>query len=369
MDAKGKRRQMLLIYVAIGIMAAVITGRFLYQNRMEFWKVQARSAFRVVLEEELQKRKMEVPFHVQGNIDLSTMDVNDQKKEPITVSLMSKYGEKDFIIPYEKHIYNIERSSDWRAIRSVALEERPLIADSLNLVWKELLERIEYPGKTVVRVSVVDWWEHEACTYSEDSLYLSKSDSLATHYLGYRCEVGVTGYLYSPWWVIFSWKDMFLLGILIAGCILLFFVQDYVSRICRRLFVKEVPVVVEKDIQVIKEIPVIVGYEGQPHIYRLEDGVRFDADLNMLKKGNAGMILAPLSSKLLRGFLDAKDFKLSNDEILHLLWPNGNGTQDNLYTNIKRLRGYLSRISNCTIENGNFSYQLKKPHFIEESHE
>lgn len=60
-------------------------------------------------------------------------------------------------------------------------------------------------------------------------------------------------------------------------------------------------------------------------------------------------------------FLDAKDFKLSNDEILNLLWPDGNGTLNNLHTNIKRLRGYLSRISNYKIENKNFSYQLKIP--------
>ena len=40
---------MLLIYVAIGIIAAVITGWFVYQNRMEYWETQARSAFRVAL--------------------------------------------------------------------------------------------------------------------------------------------------------------------------------------------------------------------------------------------------------------------------------------------------------------------------------
>ena len=45
MDEKRERRQMLLIYVAIGVIVAVITGWFLYQNRMEFWETQARSAF------------------------------------------------------------------------------------------------------------------------------------------------------------------------------------------------------------------------------------------------------------------------------------------------------------------------------------
>lgn len=353
MDEKRERRQMLLAYFAIGVVAAVIVGWFVYQDRMEFWETQARSAFRMALGEELQKRKMGIPFHVQGDIDLSIMDANDRKKGPITVSMISGYGEKDFIIPYEKHIHNIERPSNWRMIRSMVLEERPLVADSLNLVWKELLGRIEYPGKTVVRVSVVDWWEHESHTYSEDSLYLSKSDSLATCYLGYRCEVGVTGYLYGPWWVMLSWKDMLLLGALTIGCIFLFFVQNYVDRIYRRLFVKE--------------IPVIVGHESQPHIYRLEDDLFFDADSGVLYRGDNRVKLTEIHAKLLHGFLDAKDYKLSVNGIMDLLWPDGSVTQGNVHTVIARLRKALSEISDWWIENKKLCYQLKSPISSEKS--
>lgn len=62
---------MLLIYVAIGIIAAVITGWFVYQNRMEYWETQARSAFRVALGKELQKRnEVDVYFSSSGNIRL-----------------------------------------------------------------------------------------------------------------------------------------------------------------------------------------------------------------------------------------------------------------------------------------------------------
>lgn len=70
-----------------------------------------------------------------------------------------------------------------------------------------------------------------------------------------------------------------------------------------------------------------------------------------------GSIISQIATR----FLDMEDCRLSNDEILCLLWPNGNGTSDKLYTNVRRLRGYLSQISNYTIENENFSYQLKSP--------
>lgn len=46
--------QNLLIYVAIGVVSAGTTAWFLYQNRMDFFKAQACSAFRVALMEELQ---------------------------------------------------------------------------------------------------------------------------------------------------------------------------------------------------------------------------------------------------------------------------------------------------------------------------
>ena len=73
---------MLLIYVAIGIIAAVITGWFVYQNRMEYWETQARSAFRVALGKELQKRnEVDLYFSSSGNISLPYESININKEK------------------------------------------------------------------------------------------------------------------------------------------------------------------------------------------------------------------------------------------------------------------------------------------------
>lgn len=366
---KKKNWKLLLIYAAIGIAVAGITGWFLYQENIKTLRVQARDTLGKALSEELQKwNGIYVYYMLSGKFQLPN-DSIDIKKDPIKIPIASEFGKKDFLVPYEKHHYNIEQSSDKRGMHLYLLKVSPLNADSLGMIWKSRLDSIAFPGTTAIRISVSDWWEHESYTYSPDSLYVSQSDSLFSYYLGYRCEVGVTGYLHTSWWMLFTWEDMVLLVVLIVGCMLLSFIQEYVVKILRRLFVKEKvvveekTVVIEKEVHVIieKEVPVIVGHDHHSHIYQLEEGTYFDTDSRMLKKGDELVKLMPQLAKLLQGFLDVEDYRLSNDEIIRLLWPKDDGTSDKLHQNIKRLRGCLSQISSTTIESENSTYRLKIP--------
>lgn len=360
MDKKKEDLKLLLVYAVIGIIAAGTTGWFLYQNRMKFWKEQACAAFRVALMEELQKRKeVETYYAFSGNMSLP-IDSIDSKMEPITVSMESEYGKKDFVIPYEKHIHNIERSSSLRALYSYVLERFPLKADSLNAVWGNLLSEMGFYGKTIVRVVVTDWWERENCAYSDDSLLVAKSDSLTSKYLGYRCEVGTTGYMYYPWWTTLTIKDKILLCALVFCCCLLFFIQEYIVKAYRYCFVREVTVVVEK------EIPVVMVEKNQAHIYQLEDDLRFDTGVAMLIRRDARVQLTAMPAKLLQVFLEAENRRLSVNEIMELLWSGNAVDSARVYTIIKRLRKELAKISDWEITNENGSYQLKNPHSIEE---
>lgn len=360
MDMKKNDLKLLLIYVAIGVIAAGVTAWFLYQNRMEYWRAQASSAFRVALMGEMQKRGgTDVYFHLEGKVSLPD-DSIDIKKEPIKVQMESKYGKKYFVIPYEKHAHNIERSSDIRTIHSYILAIHPLKVDSLNSAWEDLLDEIGFSGKTIIRISVTDWFENETCTYSNDSLYISKSDSLISYYLGCRCEIAVVGYIYYSWRMAFTIKDIILLCVVILGCILLFFVQVYMVKLYNRFFVKEVTVVVEK------EVPIVVVENNQLCTYRLEDDLYFETDSGKLRRTDACVKLSPILAKLLQGFLEAENYRLSVNEIMDLLWTDGSGTSERVHTTIKRLRGSLSSISDWRIEKGNFGYYLKSPHSIEE---
>lgn len=349
------------VCVLIGLVAAGITGWQLCQKRLSVWRPLAREAFHAALMEEIQKRNTGgVYMNFSGNYNLPA-DSAGHNEEPVRVQLESEYGRKDFWIPYAKHANRVEPSSVMQGICSYLLHVSPLDADSLNRSWNRRLEAMGFPGTAETRISVTDWWERDSYAYSADSLSVSGLDSLTTFYLGLRCEVGTTGYLHTPWRMMLSWRDGIGLGAVVALCILLFLVHGCVYRLCRRLFVREKIVVVEK------AIPVTVVCESRPPVCQLEEGVYFETGSRLLKKGDSVVKLMPLSAKLLQGFLDAKEHRLPNDEILRLLWPDGTGTLDKLHQNIKRLRHCLSQISICTIEHENFAYRFIIPHSIEEN--
>ena len=344
------------VCVLTGLVAAGITGWQLYQKRLEMWRSLAREAFHAALMEEIQKKNTgEVYINFSGNYN-PPVDSAGHNEEPVRVQLESEYGRKDFGIPYTKHANRVESSSVMQGIYSYLLHVSPLEADLLNRSWNCRLEAMGFPGTAETRISVTDWWERDTYAYSADSLFVSGLDSLATFYLGHRCEVGATGYLHTPWRMMLSWQDKVCLAAIVGFCLLLFFVHGCVRRFCRRLFVREKTVFVEKF------TPVAAVCESPPGVCRLETGVYFEAGSRLLKKGDDAVKLMPLSAKLLQEFLDAEDHRLTNDEILRLLWPDGTGTLDKLHQNIKRLRQSLSRISICTIEHENFAYRLIIPH-------
>ncbi len=365
MDQKKIDVQFLLIYIAVGIVVAAVTAWALYQNRTEYWRAQACKTFQKALIQELQKRDtMDVFFLSSGTSELSSKFDKD-KKESVKRKITSEFGEKEFIIPYEKYKNNIESTLGTHGMYSYVLAMDPLKADSLNVLWEKLMAEKDFFGRTMVRTSVSDWREHETYAYSADSLSVQRSDSIVSYYLGLRSEIGVTGYIYYPWWKTFSLKDVFLLSLLIIGCCLLFFIQEYFIRLYHRLFVKQVSTVI------LKEVPVIAADKTESHIYKMDEDLLFDAGLGMLKRMNNPdefLKLMPQGAKLLQGFLDAEKYTLSVNEILDLLWKGDKNAQEGrVHTAIKRLRENLLSFSGWTIVNITSAYQLRPPASSRES--
>ena len=177
----------------------------------------------------------------------------------------------------------------------------------------------------------------------------------------------MTGYLYYSWLNIFTAKDKILLCALVLCCFLLFFLQEYIAKVYRRFFVKEVTVEKTVPIFVEKEIPMIAVDRSEAHVYRMEDDLFFDADSGVLYRVDNRVKLTATLARLLQAFLDAEDYRLSVNGIMELLWPDGSVTPGNVHTVITRLRKALSEVSDWGIENKKFCYQLKSPISLKKS--
>ena len=74
--------------MVIGIIAACITGYFLYENKKEYWEVQARDIFYEALTEEMQKQSgIEVFLCARGKNHVPVVGVVGKKGEPVTGSI------------------------------------------------------------------------------------------------------------------------------------------------------------------------------------------------------------------------------------------------------------------------------------------
>lgn len=62
---------------------------------------------------------------------------------------------------------------------------------------------------------------------------------------------------------------------------------------------------------------------------------------------------------LLKLFLESEGYRLSTGKIDEALWPDGSGTQDRIYTVIRRLRKSLDGITHLVVDYENDVYQLK----------
>lgn len=352
-------KKYLRVIIALLCVAAVcLVGHYLYRQRVAQYDVCAREAFTKALEGELQKRDMKI--YISGNYSKSLV------KCPKEVTVTSaKYGKREYQMSPYKHEHNIEPSSSARFFHSMILDKHPLCADTLHCVWDSLLHEKQVMAKTLVRVGVTDLSEKESKTYSGNTAQFAPSDSLISYYIGYRCEVEATGFVSYTLLYIYTCYDWLILLAIVLGSILLFLLIRYRSR----FLVKKHSALVEEGSSAGLEnpVPVITVLKEKAHIYQLESELLFDADSGCLKRGTSQEWLTPQTTILLQAFLEAPDYKLSTQEIQLLLWPDGSGTNDRMYTAIKRLRSSLSKFSQWSVDSGNYAYWLKKPDFIEEN--
>ena len=343
----------LLVMMVGGILLA-----WQYNERKKEWNAIVRETFGASLKIELEKRSNDsvliIPVY---------RPVHQQLNEPIpdSVVLQTEFGRKVYRIPRYKYENSYYKERRKRLVSSVLLKDHPFSADSLQQHWDDLLgeKRVKIP--VGVRTTATDLLEQTDTVYSRQVSFYQETDSLLSYYLGYRCEVEVTGYIssYSMWNVLGVWR---ILLVFLCPWLLWGLGYEWYDSL-RGLFpVHTKKTVIEKR-EVIVEKPVykvVVDDAAEVFIYDLGDGVYFDSRQRTLYRNDEKEIIAPQLSILLKQFLKSPRHCLSMEEIDEAMW-HGGGNSAKLYKLIQRLRAALEQMTDLTIRNdGEGVYRLDK---------
>lgn len=354
MNRKSMSKKILLIILAIASLWLLADAFHKHQIRKQNWNEKMHTTFIDTLKSCLEKWGEQEMYYVRESYGMKSMKDN----MPKIVTMNIGNGEREYIIPAYKHNHNVVADVGERLFDSIILEEHPLKADSLNMLWDSLLIKNDIFCRTNVRITVTDLSENVSTVYAKGPQYLSASDSLFSYYIGYRCEVEVTAFAAFSYWeslALWDWIKLFFL--LLISVFLLCYQYNYRKKFVSGSEHEQLEYSVSGD-----ETTVVSLKQNKSCVYQLENGLLFDPTNRLLKRGNQVKNLLPQVSILLTGLLNASEYRMSIPEICLLLWPDGDGRAERVHTIVARLRSSLSGLSSTIlIVGGNYQYQLKLP--------
>ena len=362
---KLKNIILLSIIICIGGIALFFVCKATYNSKVDELKKKAEEAFYKALEQELTKRLPE--SDISFNLKSGTMIAD----APDSVYLEDETGRHLYMLDPKKNQMNITTDRSVRALHSIALGEKPLLSDSINLIWSKQLQESGISFESALCISLIGTDGNvKSRSRCQQSKWCHSSNLVFTCYIGYACEIEVMGYLnYSVWSLMYKFILFYLLldVILVYSFYKSFFIFRRKIHLLRDKYaveiVKEVPVEVVKEVPievlVIKEIQKIEATSIHP--YKLSEHTLFYADRNIVEVDGVERNIQPQSSRLLELFLKegGNEYTLEASVIIKKLWPDKSGNDQRMQKAVGRLRSFIHEIDpSLNIINKLNAYQL-----------
>lgn len=342
----------------IGILVALSTllSIFFYQRNATAMQAEVENVFVRILASELRKNL--------EKLNLSHLSWSTSDTIPLTVRIATAEGVKTYKVDAEKSRKNISQHLLERSLHSVVWIKSPLSLDTLNRLWADTLHMLKVDAKTMIRVSMITLHADTLTSASTGDNNRFTFSSRFASYIGNRCEIEVTGFWEHSWWVVclYHWPPF--LWILI-GALLLFFLSRTFYQLMHRPakieivreeviceVIKEVTheIIVEKEVicEVIREVSVPIFVKElddvKLNIYKLRPDLLFDSRKQILVLNGENKALAPQSCFILKIFLDAPNYTLTDTEILEKLWGKRGGTMKDFTAAYARLQKSLNKV-------------------------
>lgn len=337
---------LLAIAVCIGGIVFFFACKYAYESKSSALKQKAKSTFIEAVDQEVKNRKVEGPLVSYFDPQAVSADVPD------SVYIRDSSGEHWHPLDRNKHYMNITSNRDLRVLHSYTFGKQPIVADSLNVIWRKYLLDTHLFVESALSISVTDEKGKVKSHNKTQCEWCNLSNTVFTVYIGYTCEIEVKGYInYSIWGIM-------LVDLLLYLLLCVFLVYGiYKTGILAR---KKLVLIQQKN--TIEVLKVVKEVDGTPvRSYMLKENMIFYAEKKTIELRGIKIRLSPQANELLELFLNNKEkhYILKDDEIMSKLWPNRKERVENVHKAVGRLRNILHKLdSDIDIKRGVETYQL-----------
>ena len=217
--------RLLLCIVGIVLLAFLVSLYFFQRNR-KLMHIKAENLFTQVLKDEMKKKGEELDlFYSFSGISSDTI--------PLTISIMTETGSRQYKVDAGKSRKNPSQISRERSLHSVICSEKQLSPMTLSQTWADSLQTRHILARAAIQIVTTDL-ENRILYRKSQTVNLSPELKFVV-YLGERCEIEVSGFLFYTWWSVCRYH-FFPFGMIVGIALCLIVYLIYLFRVKNRLF-------------------------------------------------------------------------------------------------------------------------------------
>lgn len=329
------KKNSFVILIAVFVFASL--SGILYSSSKEEMQEQSKVAFKEAFEKEFTQRGAEgkLKYYVSRE---SLLPPNNERK---VVSVTDESGTIEYLIDPEKDAMNVTADPGIRGFHSALFRKCPLHPDTLSNHWQRALKSKGVYAKTSLNIVVMERDQSNHQKMSRDAFLCAPRFHLFTFYIGYICEIEVSGFIdYTMLNVlVYNWSSFLILFLIVisATFILLFL-------LIKREKKEKEDVLPSIDVPILTiNAPMPTIEDPNARIYAISPDTIFNSvTQRFTNKGKEnGKKLSGQLSALLILFMEAENHEVTDKAIMDKLWSDKTENAPKLYSVIKRLRKEL----------------------------
>ncbi|WP_294477342.1 winged helix-turn-helix domain-containing protein [uncultured Bacteroides sp.] len=365
-DLIRKHRVHLSLILLFAVIIYCFLGHLYYNVREKDFNEKIKNVFIADLLSKLQKDPIE------SYIYSSEREFNEDEYSD-TISVTDVDGVHKYPHDREKSRKNIAKDPKLRTLHSVYLCQHPLEADSLYWTWIKSLKQKRLNGTYAIELLKSDKNGNIMCDLTTENSSLINYKPCFDVTLGFRSEVEVRGYYNLPWFKLIGIR-----GFIYTFIYWILIISIFIVALHRRRKVVATPYMFrylpqetilhnmgkeiigpssnlclqEMMLQLSKRKYDMTPLAQNPTgVYDLGKNAKFNTVLRKIIIDKKEISLSPQASILLKHFLDAPNYILSNEEIKDIFWVDKSYKKEaRLHNAVNRLRSYLENVPEIKIQ-------------------